>query len=151
MNILGIDRYRFWSKVKKTSGGCWFWTASVNHGGYGKFWVDGHTIQAHRVAYILERGEIEEGLTLDHLCRERRCVKPAHLEPVTIKENLDRSPRNPKYRTHCPSGHVYDLVNTSYTVPGERRCRECAKIRTRKRNRERGAMPRLFTVGGVRW
>ena len=133
--VLGIDASvgpRFWAKVD-TSGTCWTWTGGINHQGYGKFWLEGHTLQAHRVAYLLRWGAVPEDLTLDHLCRNRPCVRPSHLEPVTIQENLLRSPLRPEKRTHCPNGHSYNLANTYISARGDRFCRRCHRDRMRQR------------------
>ena len=75
--------------VDRTTG-CWMWTASRDNGGYSKVQFEGHLLPAHRVSYTLFVGEIPEGLEIDHLCRNRRCVNPSHLEPVTRSENLIR-------------------------------------------------------------
>jgi len=85
---------RFWSKVDKT-GDCWIWNGGVGAGGYGAFGSydeadDPITVRAHRYAYEALVGPIPAGLVLDHLCRVRRCVNPAHLEPVTNAENIRR-------------------------------------------------------------
>lgn len=83
---------RFWEKVEKTET-CWNWTASLNGNGYGQFALETWPLVlrgAHRIAYLLVVGPIPEGLDLDHLCRNRRCVNPAHLEPVTRQVNLRR-------------------------------------------------------------
>lgn len=86
---------RFWPKVDKTST-CWLWTgaltlASNKHvGGYGRFRVGAQMRRAHRYAYELLVGPIPAGLDLDHLCNNRRCVNPAHLEPVTRAVNISR-------------------------------------------------------------
>lgn len=81
---------RFWAKVDKTDS-CWLWTASVNQLGYGRFRVDNTTrVTAHRYAYETLVGPIPDGQELDHLCRVRSCVNPAHLEPVSHRENVLR-------------------------------------------------------------
>lgn len=93
---------RFWAKVDKNgpfpteapglSGACWQWTASIIHTtGYGAFGVEGRKRGAHRVSYELVIGPIPDGLTIDHLCNNRRCVNPSHLEPVTQGENVRRA------------------------------------------------------------
>lgn len=87
---------RFWSKVERTTAeGCWLWRGQLNAWGYGHFRRTlgpglGRTVKAHRLAYELSVGPIPEGLTLDHLCGQRACVRPDHLEPVTNAENLRR-------------------------------------------------------------
>lgn len=71
--------------------GCWEWRAAKAGGGYGRFAPDGRRqVQAHRFAYEIVCGAIPDGLDLDHLCRNRGCVNPAHLEPVTRQENVRR-------------------------------------------------------------
>lgn len=132
---------RFWSKVRSTlSGECWLWTASVDRDGYGKFGQpDGGWVRAHRWAYEHLVGPIPDRLVVDHLCRVRNCVNPAHLEPVTIAENLRRSPA--RNRTHCSCGHELTPDNI-YTKPGTngRECRTCKREARRKykaRKRER--------------
>ncbi len=71
--------------------GCWHWTGSRVHNGYGLFWIGGSNVRAHRAMYELMVGPIPAGLDLDHLCRVRHCVNPEHLEPVTRAENLRRA------------------------------------------------------------
>jgi hypothetical protein len=80
---------RFWTKVQVGPGGCWLWTARLTEKGYGDFYLGpGHTRRAHRVAYLTLVGPVEG--PLDHLCRVRRCVNPAHVEPVSSPENTRR-------------------------------------------------------------
>lgn len=82
---------RFWEKVQKTDD-CWLWTASVKPAGYGQFTVEDQKppVYAHRFSYEQLVGPIPDGLTLDHLCANRRCVNPDHLEPVPMAENTRR-------------------------------------------------------------
>lgn len=129
---------RFWSKVDK-SGDCWLWTAAIDKG-YGSFTIRrGEKAKAHRYAYQELVGPIPVGLTLDHLCRNRACVNPAHLEPVTLGVNVLRGEgpgANNRRKSHCPKGHPYDRT----TVEGWRRCEECSREYHRQyRNRLRGA------------
>lgn len=104
--------------------------------------IDRTPVLAHRLSYIISVGPIPEHLTdIDHLCRVRSCVNPQHLEPVTHRENILRSPivgiltgqisaAREKAKTHCPHGHEYTTKNT-YTRPvsGHRVCRACSRIR----------------------
>ena len=84
---------RFENKyIPEPNTGCWLWVAHTNRCGYGTFGVAGRTYLAHRVSYNLHIGDIPKHLELDHKCRVRSCVNPSHLEPVTHKENMSRSP-----------------------------------------------------------
>jgi hypothetical protein len=119
-------------------GPCWVWTAFLNHLGYGRFSadVDGRRsqVQAHRWLYEQLLGPIPPGLEPDHLCRNRGCVNPAHLEPVTHTENMLRGQTVNAInaaKTHCPRGHEYTPENTYIAPPGsrtKRRCRICNRI-----------------------
>lgn len=124
---------RFWAKVEKTEG-CWNWTAYLDPQGYGRYNHNGRCRLAHRLAYIDRVGPIPDGLHLDHLCKNRRCVNPAHLEPVTAQENLRRSAAREAKRaiTHCPSGHPYDARNTFVNRAGSRVCRACRQRAVRR-------------------
>lgn len=129
---------RFWSRVRK--GDCWEWTGALNHG-YGYVQFDGRPQNAHRVAYRLLVGPIPEDLHIDHLCRNRRCVNPAHLEPVTLHANLLRgqgaSGINAR-KTHCVNGHEFTPENT-YEWRGTRNCKLCREAATARRARPRPA------------
>lgn len=134
---------RFWPKVEKTPIGCWNWLASLNGHGYGQFHLsNSQNIAAHIFAYRLVKGNIPKGLELDHLCRNRKCVNPDHLEPVTRKENLIRGKtlvaQNLK-RTHCPKGHPYSDENLTNweKKQGKRSCKTCKNERMNTLNREK--------------
>lgn len=134
---------RFWRKVYADPSGCWLWRASLNNWGYGKFRWNNRDGVAHRVAYEVLVGPIPTGRQIDHLCRTPKCVRPDHLEPVTVRENVLRgvglSAANAR-KTHCPQGHPYDLLNTGPGHKGQQRvCRKCQAIRmARWRQRVRG-------------
>ncbi|KZA06714.1 HNH endonuclease signature motif containing protein [Acinetobacter baumannii] len=122
---------RFWPKVGgDTPIECWPWLASLNDGGYGQINFKGRPHRAHRIAYEFLVGPIPEGLVLDHLCRNRRCVNPWHLEPVTDEENIRRGRRDSPPRPpgpKCKNGHKYTAENTRIDSEGYRRCRTCER------------------------
>ncbi len=112
---------------------CWLWTGTrCGRKGYAHFLYQGKASRAHRIAYRLFVGAIPEE-TLDHLCRIRNCVNPAHLEPTSNTINVLRgngpTAQNAR-KTHCPRGHAYTLENTVYRGKG-RWCRTCERLRYR--------------------
>lgn len=113
---------------------CWYFAGTIDGQGYGRIKTTRErSAEAHRVLYEIWVSEVPEGLVLDHLCRIRHCVNPAHLEPVTIKENIlrGRAARlGSRTSTHCTGGHRY--VEGSFYIRndnGSRRCRECENRR----------------------
>lgn len=70
--------------------GCWLWQGELNRNGYGRVWINGKRVMVHRAVWQVLRGPIADGLVLDHLCRNRGCCNPDHLEPVTARENTLR-------------------------------------------------------------
>ena len=108
--ITTLDAARFWSKVDVSGAKeCWLWNGAIGKTGYGHFsLIRARVTYAHRVAYALLKGDMSDGLELDHLCRVRHCVNPEHLEPVTPTTNVLRgesfSAKNAA-KTTCPKGH----------------------------------------------
>lgn len=130
---------RFFSKVRQ-QGDCWSFT-SVGAEGYGQFHVNRLPKLAHRWAYEYLVGPIPEGLHLDHLCRNRACVNPAHLDPVPRAVNIRRGisfAAENAAKTHCLRGHPFDAENT-YGHGGKRLCRACQAERCRRYEAKRRA------------
>jgi hypothetical protein len=127
---------RFMRRVS-LDGDCWVWQGGRNRG-YGAFDVDGKRVSAHRWSYEHFVGPIPPGMHLDHfVCERAACVNPAHLRPVSPRENTLRSDgpaaRN-RAKTHCPAGHPYDEANTYMHPRGIRCCRACSAERHKRRN-----------------
>lgn len=110
---------------------CWEWTGPLDNHGYAKAGVYNKDIKVHRFVYEHFIGPIPEGLVLDHLCFNKKCVRPAHLEPVTQRVNVQRHFAR---QTHCRHGHLFDEANT-YIHSGRRKCRTCHRINERERKR----------------
>lgn len=120
---------RFWAKVHVPSNplDCWEWTAATSGGGYGVIQMaKGKRQYAHRLSYELSMGTIGQGLEIDHLCRNRVCVNPLHLQAVPASVNTRRRPD--RSVTHCPQGHPYSGDNL-YEYKGRRYCRTCQRER----------------------
>jgi hypothetical protein len=139
---------RFWALVDMNGsvpanlpdlGNCWLWQGNISGDGYGRFWDGTRKIQAHN--FLISAGI---GLQPDHLCRNRRCVRPSHLEPITCRENLlrgDTLASHNALKTHCKNGHPFDDSNTKIRPTG-RDCYACGRERTRRyeeRKRQIGA------------
>ena len=128
------DVMRFRSAYTVMPDGCWTWLRPTDNG-YGRFWIKGRTALAHRISYEMHVGPIPAGLQIDHLCRNRGCINPSHLEPVTIAENVlrgeGRSAQNARKST-CPKGHALAGDNVYRTPKGGRGCRECLRESTRQ-------------------
>ena len=120
---------RFFAKVRER-GACWVWRGGTGSG-YGRFRSGGRNVGAHRYSWTLFKGPIPDGLQLDHLCRNRLCVNPDHLEPVTPHVNQKRmAAANP--RTECKRGHGFSEENTYvHAKTGFRQCRTCNAERVR--------------------
>jgi len=131
LNLDGKATPFFWSRVQRAEG-CWLWLGFLDKWGYGRF----GRILAHRIAFSALVGPIPEGLELDHLCGERQCVNPAHLEPVTHEENMRRRSAT---QTHCKNGHEYSAENTYLRPNGRRDCRACIRHRVREYSRRQAA------------
>jgi HNH endonuclease len=139
-------RKSFWANVNKDGpipahrpdlGPCWLWTLFIGSGGYGKVKVGSIRDGSRRFAYLLEKGPIPTGLTIDHLCFNPPCCNPAHLEAVTQRVNTLRNSgpvAAEAARTHCPRGHAYDFFNTYLSPSGHRECRECRREHDKKRH-----------------
>ena len=133
---------RFWEKVNKNGpmpetrpelGPCWVWTAGLNAYGYGHFWDGDKTIGSHQWLYESQHGPTPSGSNLDHLCRNKPCINPHHLESVPVGANNLRGvgwgALNAR-KTHCPQGHPYDEANTHIGRDGYRYCRICRQVQS---------------------
>ena len=124
---------RLMEKVDKTTS-CWNWTASLDRFGYGQFRYGKTMARAHRISYFIHKKELPSNIFLDHTCRNKKCVNPDHLEPVTNYENLKRGNHNMNKQV-CKRGHPIDIGNpNTYIQPSnkQRSCRMCNKERKQK-------------------
>jgi hypothetical protein len=136
--IMGTEE-RFWSKVdRRTRNECWEWKTGKKGDGYGQFYVHSIPVAAHRYSYELHYGVIPAGLEIDHLCRNRSCVNPYHLEAVTKRVNIlrgvGRAALNARRKT-CTAGHPFDKIQPD----GRRKCSICRNAYWRDRYRRKRA------------
>jgi hypothetical protein len=146
---------RFFEMVEKTAS-CWNWTGTKDPDGYGRFtlprtFARAHPIYSKRSRFISAYkflfqetfGSVPDGMTLDHLCRNRSCVNPYHLEVVSIKDNLHRSPLAPasinRRKMVCVRGHSLAVGNLRRTKNGARACLTCHRVMCRLRNKVKKA------------
>ncbi len=130
---------RIVDKIQPQPDGCWLWTGELTRNGYGRERIEpragSRRVVAHRLVYELLVGPIPEGLQLDHLCRNRACVNPEHMEPVTGRINTLRSTGPSAInasKTACVNGHALDERNTYVRPDGTgRHCKACARERNR--------------------
>lgn len=145
----GTLEERFWAKVdKRKPSDCWPWLGAQGSGGYGTIRrTGGGNTPVHRVSYELFVGPIPAGLDIDHTCHDpevctkgdscphRQCVNPAHLDPVTHRENVlrgDTIMSKNAVKMHCPQGHPYEGENLYITPAGGRDCRTCRRAATKR-------------------
>lgn len=127
------ETVRFWTKVDKSQD-CWIWTGAKIPEGYGSFQVEGRQQGAHRISYEETKEKIPDGYVLDHLCRNKACVNPNHLEVVTNRTNILRgesmAAQNAR-KIMCKRGHLLNSDNLTPTGlrKGERNCKKCMRIR----------------------
>lgn len=138
--VIQDPEQRFWSKVDKTEG-CWLWTGKTStRGGYGSFYAHGKAVLAHRLSWEKTNGPIPDGMVIDHLCRETRCINPEHLEVVTLQENSRRAGKARGETTRCGYGHELAGINLRTRKDGGRYCGECANQAQRERRARKRAI-----------
>lgn len=125
------------SPSANVSGECWIFKGCLTGGGYGMTRRRGKGVYTHRFVYQMTKGEIPPELSLDHLCRNRSCCNPEHLEPVTNQENIRRGAASVvrAWPKHCSRGHDVCHENNLYSKDKPRRvgCKACLREKTRER------------------
>lgn len=135
--MMMTTQLRFVKKISAQYSGCWEWTASCNQKGYGNFYYCRCVGKAHRFAWEQAHGPVPDGMVLDHICKNRKCVNPKHLRTVTNRDNVLHNSesviaRNAK-KTHCKHGHEFTTENTIVRSSGGRDCLICKRERDKKR------------------
>jgi hypothetical protein len=121
---------RFASKHRK-QGGCWIWQGALDEDGYGTFYLRRMNRRAHRVAWFSARGDLPQGMVVNHTCRNRACVNPQHLQAISASEHALRDTTSICYvnsqKTICPKGHPYDRKYGK-----QRYCSICQAAKTKR-------------------
>jgi hypothetical protein len=131
---------RFLSKIEKIDG-CWVWKGYIDKSGYGRLSINNRSEWVHRISFYIYNGFFpKDGMVVDHICRNRKCVNPEHLREATQRQNclensISRSYLN-SLKTHCPKGHEYSEDNTKIKYRNNikmRYCIECSRIYARNK------------------
>jgi len=132
MNLSDVKR--FVSKVSpEPNSGCWLWCGSLDTNGYGQFWLRGTVVKAHRASAMIAGMTLFFDCEVDHLCRNKACVNPKHIEPVTRSENNLRHRKAVGLIENCARGHELIGWNAVHDVDGRTRCRQCRRTAARER------------------
>ena len=131
--------------------GCWEWEGRLSEKGYGVIKIGKQKRHAHRVMWLLARGELTSGIELHHRCRNRRCINPEHLQAVSKEEHLELHMGTPwgrrnRCKTHCDNGHPFDERNTYRRPNGNRGCQRCNAERQKEWRRRNGITERTAEI-----
>ena len=137
-------RLRFFSMIKESSKGCWFWIGTKDQNGYGKMIFDHRSFYAHRLSYVIHKGKIPEGFEIHHTCKNTSCVRPEHLRALTKGEHVllgNTITAINARKIYCPRGHVYDGSTYMNGKFRQRFCKTCRnQMLKRMRIKKTGAL-----------